>query len=291
MDEYVIRTLAADRLEGAVGLSTTAGWNQRVDDWRMLLASAPGGCFAAWHGSHVVGTAIGIDYGGFGWIAMMLVDPAHRSRGLGRRLLEAAVGAIPASRPVRLDATPLGRPLYQSYGFEDEAMLTRLVAPAGRPATEAPPVGQVRPLRPDDLTRIAPEDAAVFGGDRRAVLAWAREAAPKLGWIVDDASQPPQYCVGRAGRLFTQIGPVVAVSDAAARLLAGAARRAVVDQPITIDAFDGAQEFREWLRTEGFEVQRPLYRMHRPSADGSTRWAPPAGLTLADRAILGPEFA
>src|SRR4030095_4723872 len=96
----------------------------------MLRARAPRGRLAAWRRDQMVGTAIGLDYGGFGWIAMMLVHPAHRSRGLGRRLLEAAVDAVPSDRLMRLDATPLGRPLYQSYGFVDEAHLTRFVRPA-----------------------------------------------------------------------------------------------------------------------------------------------------------------
>src|SRR5438445_5117811 len=93
----------------------------------MLLQLAPAGAFAALSEARIVGTAIGIDYGGFGWIAMMLVDPAYRGRGVGRRLLEAAMDAVPSNIPIRLDATPMGRRLYQRYGFEEEAMLSRYV--------------------------------------------------------------------------------------------------------------------------------------------------------------------
>ena len=75
----------------------------------MLLQLAPAGSFAAVADDRIVGTAIGIDYGTFGWIAMMLVDPAWRGRGIGGRLLEEAIGAVPPDIPIRLDATPLGR--------------------------------------------------------------------------------------------------------------------------------------------------------------------------------------
>ena len=296
MDQYDIRELTPDGLDDGFALSSAAGWNQRIDDWRMLLALAPRGCFAAWSRDQVVGTAIGIDYGGFGWIAMMLVHPAHRSRGLGRRLLEAAVDAVPADRLMRLDATPLGRPLYQSYGFVDEARLTRFVAPAvaDRLAASAEPgeisVG-VRPLGRADLARMVDVDARVFGGNRQAVLEWALAAAPDLSWILERTRDTPEYCFGRRGRLYTQIGPVVANDDPGARALVTAALCAAPQQPIIVDAADDYATFCGWLRTCGFEGARPLFRMQRPPADGSgarfTRRTSPA----AERAILGPEFA
>ncbi len=292
--EPAIRRLTRDDLDDALVLSSTAGWNQRIDDWRMLLASASDGCFAAWSGDRVVGTAIGIDYGGFGWIAMMLVDPAWRGRGLGRRLLDAAVTAIPPDRLIRLDATPLGYPLYQSYGFRDEARLTRLVAPASaREAAEAAgqarPPRALRPLTAADMPAIAAVDRDVFGGDRRPVLEWALDAAPSSGWMLAGAGGVPQYCLGRRGRLFDQIGPVVAYDDSAARALVSAAHRAASARSLVIDAAEGDPAFAGWLRTRGFADERPLFRMRLER----TPAGPPAassGPVLTEFAILGPEF-
>ena len=126
-----IRPLTADQLDGALALSTLMGWNQRLEDWRRLIELAPSGSFVARDHDRVVGTAIGIDYVHCGWIAMMLVAPEYRGRGLGARLLEAAMDAIPPQLPIRLDATPLGRPLYERHGFVLETPLTRYVRPAG----------------------------------------------------------------------------------------------------------------------------------------------------------------
>src|SRR5947199_4205820 len=128
MSDPVIRALTFDDLDEAFRLSTTAGWNQQVNDWRMLLRLAPAGAFAAVIEACIVGTAIAIDYGGFAWIAMMLVDPVYRGRGLGRRLLETAMNAVPPNRRIRLDATAQGRPLYERYGFEVETTLSRHVS-------------------------------------------------------------------------------------------------------------------------------------------------------------------
>ena len=139
---------------------------------------------------------------------------------------------------------------------------------------------------------LAPHDAAVFGGNRRPVLEWVLEGAPDYGRIVESDSGPPHYCLGREGRLFDQIGPVVAGDDAIAQALVSAALAGAGDRPVVLDVFDARVAFTAWLRGCGFRDQRPLYRMRRPasstersSIDGRI------GSPLAEFAILGPEFA
>ncbi len=294
MSDPVLRLLTPEDLDSAFTLSSTAAWNQRLADWRMLLTLAPEGSFAALAEGRVVGTAIGVDYGGFAWIAMMLVDPAYRGRGLGRRLLEAAMASVPPGRPIRLDATPMGRPLYQAYGFEDEVMLTRHVADGSthlrtsRPHTFAP--RDVRPLAPADLPLLAAQDAPVFGGNRRAVLEWALDGAPHYARVAEGEAEPIHYCLGRAGRLFDQIGPVVAGSDAIAQALVSAALAAAGDRPILLDVFDARETFAYWLRTSGFRIQRPLFRMRRPASRGVSSIDERTRSPLAEFAIFGPEF-
>jgi len=287
-----IRPLTSSDLDGALTLSTTIGWNQRAEDWRMLLHLAPAGSFAAVANGRLVGTAIGIDYGRFGWIAMMLVDPAYRGRGLGARLLERALKALPPTRPIRLDATPLGRPLYQRFGFEDDVVLSRHVAdePADDLAVPQATAACIRPLTAAELPSVADQDAHVFGGQRRSVIEWMRDGAPQYAWVAHDSSGRPQYCLGRAGLRFDQIGPVVARDAEVAKALVGAALRHAATGPVVIDAFDAGQTFAAWLRSAGFRVQRPLYRMCRPNVAGARADLHVPG-DLIEFAILGPEFA
>src|SRR5688572_426297 len=240
-----IRLLTTRDLDGAFGLSVGAGWNQRLADWGMLLKLAPAGSFAAVADDRIVGTAIGIDYGTFGWIAMMLVDPAWRGRGVGARLLESAMGAVPPGMPIRLDATPLGRPLYQRYGFEDEDTLTRHVAEPSRPRvdrTAGALSSQVRRLRAADLPAVIARDDRVFGAHRRILLRWALEGAGQYAHAID-SDAGVQYCFGRSGRLFDQIGPVVSSDDDTARALVDAALVAADAKSVVVDAFDRHTEF------------------------------------------------
>jgi len=279
-----IRILTADYLDRALALSTLMGWNQRLEDWRALIALAPSGSFVALDGDRVVGTAIGIDYVHCGWIAMMLVAPEHRGRGLGARLLEASMDAIPAHLPVRLDATPLGRPLYESHGFVLETPLTRHVRPAGVPApTTASDVVQ---LPTADLQEVAGIDEAIFGGVRSPLLHRIHSAGPEYAWRA--AGIPIQYCLGRSGRLFDQIGPIVARTAGTAIALATAALPNARGKAVVVDTYDDHEEFTAWLRASGFEAQRPLYRMRRSGLvpAGESGAHPP----LTEFAILGPEF-
>ena len=282
-----IRLLSDADVEGAIALSSGNGWNQRPSDWHMLLQIAPSGSFAAVSGDRIVGTAIGIDYGSYGWIAMMLVDPGVRRQGVGARLLEAAMGAVPPELPLRLDATPLGRPLYERYGFVLETPLTRHVRPEG-PVPDGPEPGGIRPLTEGDLEIVMESDDRISGAHRHAVIGWMAGEGPHYAWI-DTRPGRPRYCLGRSGRLFDHIGPVVADTTEAAVALVGAAMAGSSGRSLVVDAYDAHAAFAGWLRAAGFEGQRPLYRMRRP---GSARAAAAArGGTSIEFAIMGPEFS
>ena len=58
-----------------------------------------------------------------GYISSMSTDPAWRSRGLGRLILQALIDAARARGASRIDlhATAVGQPLYESAGFQVHA--------------------------------------------------------------------------------------------------------------------------------------------------------------------------
>ncbi len=289
-----VHPLSTAHVAAALRLSTQAGWNQREDDWRAMMAIAPRGTFGATVDGSLVGTCIGLDYGGFGWIAMMLVDPVHRRQGLGAALLTRAIAGLPREAPIRLDATPLGRPLYELHGFRDESVLTRFIAERAmfdHDDVETDVLEAVRPMNTSDLPAVLEVDAHVFGGNRRHVLEWVLAAAPEYCAIAIVAGSLAGYVFGRHGRVFNHIGPVVARSESVARALV---RRAAEVSPGRrgIDSFDGRPEWDHWLGRSGFLAERRLLRMRRERADGV-----PQGIPLGANdgplrafAILGPEF-
>jgi GNAT superfamily N-acetyltransferase len=124
--------MTLDDLPLGMRLKDRAGWNQTEADWRRILWLQPDGCFVAEWDGRPVGTAAVVALGPVGWLQMVLVDEAFRSRGIGTRLVEHLLGQLDrlGVATARLDATPLGQLVYEKLGFVAEYALTRWEAAA-----------------------------------------------------------------------------------------------------------------------------------------------------------------
>jgi hypothetical protein len=176
--------------------------------------------------------------------------------------------------------------LYQRYGFEDEATLSRYLWNE-TPRRAVNSSCNVRPLALSDLPIVIDQDRETFRGTRAAVLNWALRDAPHYAYLAPSADGAVNYCLGRQGREFDQIGPVVAGNDDIAQALVSRALAAAGDRPVVVDAFDAQTAFAAWLRAYGFSLQRPLVRMCR----GAFERDDAASKRVSEMAILGPEFA
>jgi len=284
----LVRPLCEDDIPFAMRLKEAAGWNQTAGDWRSFIALRPDGCFLAeWEGKPA-GTVTTIDHGGaIGWIGMLLVAPELRGRGIGTRLLGAAIESLSACATIKLDATPAGRKIYLPMGFVDEAVIERRVrmtsvkrAVASAGATD--PVS-LEPLGAGDLRSIESFDARAFGCARLRVLeSWLRNA-PQYAFVAKAGDSMQGYCLGRHGSRCDQIGPLVAVSLSAAEALLDAALDAGADRAVLLDVFAHDAEWLRMLDRIGFTVERALTRMRRGpecSAAGAASYLAIAGLEI-----------
>src|ERR1700693_678874 len=114
-----LRLMTAADIPAALRLCGQAGWNQTAADWQRFLHFESQGSFVAERDGKLVGTTTTTVFGEVAWLAMVLVEQSLRGHGIGgalvRRALEFLDGQSVAT--VRLDATPLGRPLYERLGF------------------------------------------------------------------------------------------------------------------------------------------------------------------------------
>jgi GNAT superfamily N-acetyltransferase len=285
--------MAEADLPDGLRLSEAAGWNQTEEDWRLLLSLGPGRFRVATDGGRVVGTGGTVAYGSqLGWICMILVDPSRQGRGVGTRLFEDVLAHAAGLDVVGLDATPGGRPLYERAGFAGAYPLARLqrepTSPGPEPGSEAsaaPAMGteHLRPLGAADLEPVLAWDREAFGADRGPVLEWALKRAPEYAWGAYGRSGLDGYLLGRHGRRFEHLGPVVARGiETAEALVAGCLVR-FPDRRFGLDALTDQPGWRATLERLGFRERRPFTRMYRAGEDDP-------GRRDAVFAALGPEF-
>ncbi len=120
-----------------MALKEEAGWNQTEQDWLALFDFAPDGCFGIEIDGSLAATITAVTYDtGLAWIGMVLTAGRFRGRGLATALMRHALDYL-SRKPVdwtKLDATSMGRPLYERFGFEYECDIERWVRP-GVPAS------------------------------------------------------------------------------------------------------------------------------------------------------------
>src|SRR5258708_18710505 len=115
-------------------LKEAAGWNQTAADWQRVLALEPDGCFAIECDGQVRATRTAVCFGEeLAWVGMVLTDAQYRGRGFARRLMEHTLAYVRGKRVawIKLDATDMGRPLYERLGFDDEGTIERWIRQAG----------------------------------------------------------------------------------------------------------------------------------------------------------------
>ena len=270
-------------LPAAEALVREAGWNQVIADWEIFRAL--GTVHTARDGGRVVATAATLPYGNFAWISMVLVAGEHRRRGLGTQLLARCVNALNSEGRVPvLDATPAGRPIYQTMGFEDCWGYHRLAKQSTHPTAVVPPeaVARVRPISDTDWSTLCAYDATAFGADRSALLQSLRGRLAPAELIAERNGRIAGFLLGRNGRSASQVGPLIAEDNDTAHLLLAHALSAI-EGPVYLDFADAKAEIRTWLMRCGFVAQRPLTRMLYRRSIGFDD-------TSRTFAVVGPEF-
>ena len=107
--------MGPEHLAGAVALSQAEGWAHRPEDWALVLSNSR--AVVGLCGDRVVATATASPFGAVATVNMVIVADDMRGRGLGRQVVEQAMGRVVAET-WHLVATPEGLPLYAKLGFE-----------------------------------------------------------------------------------------------------------------------------------------------------------------------------
>jgi len=259
-----LRRMTIDDLPLGMRLKDQAGWNQTEADWRRFLALEPDGCFVAELDGKPVATTTTCVFDTVAWIAMVLVDEPARHQGIATRLVDYAVEYLEGRgvQTVRLDATPLGRPVYERLGFVAEYELVRLQGTGAVCASGHSVSLQV----PKNIGAAAELDRQITGTDRYRLLEAMFQDRPDAVRVAIDGSKTVGYAMLRAGSRATQIGPAAAITPSAGCSLLDWAFRQCDGQDIFIDIPRINGPANDWANNKGLEAQRPFTRMHRGHA-------------------------
>ena len=215
-------------------LKEQSGWNQVEGDWRRLLDLQPDGCFVAELDGVSVGTVTTCRFGLVAWVAMMLVDKSFRSHGIGRALMCRALDELDSAgiRTIRLDATQLGSPLYESLDFVAEAVFARYVGVLP-PADEPPRLNEMRAS--EVVGGLSALDLHVTGTDRGRLLHRLADEYPDSLRVAFEGGEIAGFLLARPGSKARRIGPCIA-GERAGPLLLDDARRMYAGEEVTIDS-------------------------------------------------------
>ncbi|MGA2254722.1 MAG: GNAT family N-acetyltransferase [Thermoguttaceae bacterium] len=262
-----IREMNLDDVPLGCRLNDAAGWNQLPADWQRLLALEPTGCFVAeWHGQPV-GTTCVTRFDTIAWISMVLVDAAHRGRGVGTQLMRHALGWLDqcGTRTVRLDATALGRPVYEKLGFVGEYEVARWEGAAVGGELRA----EITVAADSHMKAIAALDRQATGTPRGPLLARLFAERPHGMRLAAAQGRITGFSVVRLGGRARQIGPVVALDISSGSGLLDAAFFDHQGQAVLLDVPLPNRPAVQWAETRGLCIQRQFLRMvrGRPVAD------------------------
>lgn len=217
----LIRNMSIADVPAALRLCRVAGWNQLPEDWSRLIEYQPDGCFVAEVAGELVGTVTTTSYKtNLAWIGMMLVDEAHRRRGIATSLMKASLDYLRECSVacIKLDATPLGQPVYERLGFRAECSFHRWE----RVFDQELVTGELAVnCNKDELTQDHWQmDQLAFGANRRE---WLTRLCQVGVVITSDAG----FGLLRPGYLADYLGPVIADSPQDAHELVSS----LLDQP------------------------------------------------------------
>jgi GNAT superfamily N-acetyltransferase len=226
----------------------------RLRELELLQSVQPDGWYVIEDDGAPLAVAGCLVYGAFCWLGLVATHPDARGRGLASQVSSHLVEWAMARgcRTVALDASTLGRPVYERLGFRAAGATAELVRPAGTTPDPGTRAEQATPAAFDEIARF---DRKVFGGDRSRLLQGLARDPLGAWWITrGDDGAISGYLLARSRLL----GPGAALeADGAERLV-----RSALDETLELRVLVPAESaFHDALTRLGFVEQRRLAHM------------------------------
>lgn len=284
-DQIIIRRILPGDLHAVMRLSTEQGWNQTEKDWQLIIANPPNRCLLAEYHGKIIGTTAAMNYNNdVAWINMVLVDKDYRGHGISKSLLKNIFAELQQCKSIKLDATPAGQQVYNKFNFIDEYSISRMTCDSIKSMSSNPADDDLtEPITLKHLPEIMAYDEQAFGANRSSLIESLLKEFPNRAWMLKQNHVLTGLVLGRDGRRYQQLGPVMASTYTDAQILISKSLSHLKDKPIVVDVLNDKEDLIHWLRSIGFIKQREFVRMYRGNN-------PFPGNKDKQYLICGPEF-
>jgi GNAT superfamily N-acetyltransferase len=267
--EPILRRLRLSDAPAAYALTQAVGWGHSLADWERLLAWGGRGCFGIEQDGALVATATSTPYGrDRAWIGMVITHPDQRGRGFGRRVTQAVVDHLVGRgvAHILLDASAMGRPLYEKMGFR---ALYSVEVWAGRASSYLGP--RARHLRRDDLPAVVALDAEIFGVPRERLIRRLAQDYPETAWVDDFGGRIDGFLLAHPlGDGQVHLGPWMHRSPWGAEKLLHTALSVLIGQQVRLMIPDRNSQATVFTHRCNLSYQRHCTRMIYGQADPPT---------------------
>ncbi len=233
-EEFCIELLAGEKIVDAdnyeINNSSTsqetielllhrAGWNQTMTDLNSMVDHCQGGVFVATYNflneKLPLGSGVSLPVNKeHCWIGMILVHPELRRQGIARSIMNSCLKHARLIRKksiVGLDATPLGKQVYDSLGFRDSFAICRSVIDTTF-GLEVPD----KSIMPFHFNAAKKYLHRINYTERIEIIEILAPLPNAKNFMIVDGKEIQGIVLSRPGRLKPFIGPLIADSKAIA---------------------------------------------------------------------------
>jgi len=242
----------------AQSMTDAERWGYLRRDFEDLITFEPEGCFVARDGDRRVGVVTSTSYGTYAFVGTLIVDESRRNMGIGRSLLEHAIGFLrdKGVRTIELDGVFQATSLYRRLGFRDKYLSLRFFRPPARPDwVEGPPI--TAPSQ--DIVKFDLEKTGIERG--RIIRRYLQEFGESAFSLRDGGLRAYTFARPRGGGTMG-IGPFVADDDHAAERLMARVVTKYSEDGISLGVPDQKQTMVRLLPDLGFRYEVPSLRMY-----------------------------
>ncbi len=197
-------------------LAERAGWNQTSEDLNLMNTHAQGNIFIAMY--HFNGHDISLGSGvvlpvseHLSWIGMILVHAELRRQGIARAMMRTCLSHIRLLQKqaiIGLDATPLGKQVYESLGFKDSFLIWRSVINTKQQKSKVSTFQFI----PFDLQKVLDYLSKIGYMERQRIVQILATIPDSYNLMITHEGKISGFALSRPGRLKPFIGPVIADS-------------------------------------------------------------------------------